>query len=154
MNGFTPIYNKESRILILGSFPSVISRENNFYYGNPRNKFWKIMQELFEVVLISREDKINFLIKNNIALWDIVSSCEIVGSLDVNLKSVKYVNLMDVLPPNTQVNKILCNGKKSFELTTKYLKNNNMKIDVVYLPSTSPANFKFDVKEWRDAIFN
>ena len=148
MEGFEPIYNKNSKILILGSFPSVVSRKNNFYYGNPQNKFWKMMERFFSVKFFNVEDKIDFVLSHNFALWDIVESCNISGSLDKDIKDVKFVDLKQVLPPHTNVKKILCNGKKSFELTQKYLIKNNLNFNVVCMPSTSPANTRFNFEIW------
>lgn len=148
MEGFEPIYNKNSKILILGSFPSAISRKNNFYYGNPQNKFWKMMERFFSVKFFNVEDKIDFVLSHNFALWDIVESCNISGSLDKNIKDVKFVDLRQVLPPHTNVKKILCNGKKSFELTQKYLIKNNLNFNVVCMPSTSSANTRFNFEIW------
>ena len=148
MEGFEPIYNKNSKILILGSFPSAISRKNNFYYGNPQNKFWKMMERFFSVKFFNVEDKIDFALSHNFALWDIVESCNISGSLDKDIKDVKFVDLKQVLPPHTNVKKILCNGKKSFELTQKYLIKNNLNFNVVCMPSTSSANTRFNFEIW------
>lgn len=148
MEGFEPIYNKNSKILILGSFPSVVSRKNNFYYGNPQNKFWKMMEMFFSVKFFNVEDKIDFVLSHNFALWDIVESCTISGSLDKDIKDVKFVDLKKVLPPHTNVKKILCNGKKSFELTQKYLTKNNLNFNVVCMPSTSSANTRFNFEIW------
>lgn len=152
MEGFKPIFYKNSNVLILGSFPSVISRKNNFYYGNKHNKFWKTMEKIFNVQLNSVEDKICFIKNNHLALWDIVESCEIEGSLDVNIKNVKFANLKKVLPPNTNVHKILCNGKKSFDLTKRYLKQEQINIEIVCLPSTSPANTRFNIENWKNEL--
>lgn len=152
MKGFEPIYNNNSKILILGSFPSVISRENKFYYGNPQNRFWKMLEKIFNCSLTNVNNKINFLLNYNIALWDIIKSCQIVGSLDKNLKDIKYVNLKKVLPNNTNVNKILCNGKKCYTLTKKYLKDNKMDFECICLPSTSPANVRFDLALWQNEL--
>lgn len=149
MNGFEPIYDKNSKILILGSFPSIFSRKENFYYGNKQNKFWKVFENIFKVHLDSIEDKKNFLLEHNIALWDIIESCEIFGSMDKNIKNYKFVDLKSVLPPNTKVCKVLCNGKKSFELTQLFIKQNNINLPVIYLPSTSPANTYFDIDIWK-----
>ena len=88
-----PIYNKNSKILILGSMPSVISRNKNFYYANRNNRFWNIMENLFLTKFNSNLEKRKFLLDNKIALWDVIKSCEIKGSSD---NSIKNVNINDI----------------------------------------------------------
>ena len=148
VKGFNPVFNKDSEILILGSFPSVKSREYNFYYGNKHNRFWKLMEKFFNAKLLSISEKTEFLLKNKIALWDIVTECEIVGSMDKNIKNPVYAKLEMVLPPNTGAKKILCNGKLSYKLTVEYCANNNINVPIVCLPSTSPANARFNEEKW------
>lgn len=148
MNGFNPIFDPESNILILGSFPSIISRKTNFYYANPHNRFWEMLSCFYNKTFDNIQSKIDFLIENKIALWDIVKSCDIKSSMDSDIKNAHFVNLKKVLFPHTKVNLILCNGKKSYELTKKYLKLNNIQIPCICMPSTSPANFKFDIDLW------
>lgn len=154
MIGFEPVFDNESKILILGSFPSVISRKENFYYGNKQNKFWKMLENIYNTTLSSIEEKKKFLLNHKIALWDIVESCDIEGSLDINIKNIKIVDLYRVLPPNTNISKILCNGKKSYELTSKYLQKENINIECIYMPSTSPANIRFDISEWTKVLLD
>lgn len=145
ISGFKPIYDSNSEILILGSFPSVASRKSNFYYGNPRNKFWETIAKIYNENLPKTiEEKIEFLYKNKIALWDIVESCDIVGSADTNIKNFKVVNLSKILA-FSKIFAIICNGKKSYEIL---IKNYNLPIKVYYLPSTSPANVSFSEEKW------
>ena len=140
---FKPVIFKESRVLILGSFPSVKSREVDFYYGNKNNRFFKILEVIFdEKIDESKEAKIDFLRRHKIALFDVVKSCEIVGSSDSSL-SVKEVNDIGKLIENTDVEKILLNGKKAFEIFQKYIKIDNVKY--FYIPSSSPANASFSL---------
>ena len=140
---FKPVIFKESRVLILGSFPSVKSREVDFYYGNKNNRFFKILEVIFdEKIGESKEAKIDFLKRHKIALFDVVKSCEIVGSSDSSL-SVKEVNDIGKLIENTDVEKILLNGKKAFEIFQKYIKID--KIKYFYIPSSSPANASFSL---------
>ena len=151
---FKPVIFKESRVLILGSFPSVKSREVDFYYGNKNNRFFKILEVIFdEKIGESKEAKIDFLKRHKIALFDVVKSCEIVGSSDSSL-SVKEVNDIGKLIENTDVEKILLNGKKAFEIFQKYIKID--KIKYFYIPSSSPANacFRLDrlVYEYRKQL--
>ena len=140
---FKPVIFKESRVLILGSFPSVKSREVDFYYGNKNNRFFKILEVIFdEKIGESKEEKIDFLRRHKIALFDVVKSCEIVGSSDSSL-SVKEVNDIGKLIENTDIEKILLNGKKAFEIFQKYIKID--KVKYFYIPSSSPANASFSL---------
>lgn len=145
---FEPVFDQNSKILILGSFPSVISRQVNFYYGNKRNKFWQIMEGFFCEKFSTIEQKKESLLKHNIAIWDIVQSCDIIGSMDGNIKNYKFADIKKILPPYSNINKILCNGKLAYKLTLQYTKLNKIDIQVVYLPSTSPANVRFNKNEW------
>ena len=95
---FGPIYDKNSEILILGSFPSVKSREANFFYGHPQNRFWKVISAVYNAPSLNTiEDKTNFLIKNKIALWDTIDSCDIIGSSDSSIKNAVPTNINMVL---------------------------------------------------------
>ena len=149
---FPPLYNKNSRILILGSFPSVKSREQMFFYGHPQNRFWKVVSAVLNCdVPETIEDKKQLLLKNRIALWDVIESCEIEGSSDSSIKNVK-VNNLSVILNEADIKQIFVNGKtaeKYFKKYTKYQINR----DAVCLPSTSPANaswsFERLVKEWK-----
>lgn len=140
---FKPVIFKESRVLILGSFPSVKSREVDFYYGNKNNRFFKILEVIFdEKIGESKEAKIDFLKRHKIALFDVAKSCEIVGSSDSSL-SVKEVNDIGKLIENTDIEKILLNGKKAYEIFQKYIKID--KVKYFYIPSSSPANASFSL---------
>ena len=157
---FKPIYNENSKILILGSFPSVKSREYNFYYSHPQNRFWKILSKIFnEEKIDTIEQKTNLLLKNNIAIYDVIMKCDIEGSLDSNIKNVK-VNDINSIITNSKIEKIFFNGKKAYELFLKYNKNNmnNNKIKLEVLPSTSSANaiWSFDklYNYWNDKIID
>ena len=138
---FKPIYDKNSEILILGSIPSIISRENNFYYGNDKNRFWKLISTIFnEEYPVSNEDKKNIALKNNLALFDVVKSCSIKNSSDSSISNVK-INDINSIINNSNIKKIIFNGNKAYELYLKY-ENNKFK-NIVCLPSTSPANAKY-----------
>ncbi|MDE5942723.1 MAG: DNA-deoxyinosine glycosylase [Clostridia bacterium] len=148
--GFAPLYDKDSKLLILGSFPSVKSRKVEFYYGNPQNRFWRVVSSFFgENSPKTTEEKKNFLLKRNIALWDIVTECEISGSQDSTIKNFKVADLKTLLQ-NCDIRYIILNGSTAF----KIFKNNYGDINIPYvkLPSTSPANTRFYEKEWRDAL--
>ncbi|MBX7490742.1 DNA-deoxyinosine glycosylase [Helicobacter turcicus] len=149
--GFEPIFDKESKILILGSFPSRMSFEAEFYYGNPRNRFWKILQEFFNVELTSVESKKIFLLHHHIALWDIVSRGSNMqgnreSSMDKNLLPTE-ISPIDTLLAKTKIKTILCNGKKAYLLFCEYYPH--LKNIAKCLPSTSPANVKFDSQPWK-----
>lgn len=134
-----PIYDASSEILILGSLPSVKSREVGFYYGHPKNRFFKILADLFEEEIgEDKEDKIKFLKKYHIALWDVVKSCTIVESSDSSIKNV-VVNDICSLIQKSEITKIFTTGKKAYHLYYQYLYEKTG-IEAVYLPSTSPAN--------------
>jgi len=111
--GFLPFFDENSEILILGSFPSVISRETNFYYGNKQNRFWKILGEAFGEPAPETIGEKQALLKNHkIALWDVVTECEITGSLDSTIKNYKVADLQKVLD-KANVKKIILNGGKA-----------------------------------------
>lgn len=146
--GFSPVFDSQSKILILGSFPSVKSRDDGFYYGNKQNRFWKILSEFYGYSLSSKEDKIRLCLENHIALWDIVASCKISGSLDSDIRDYTLVDLSQVLN-NADIKMIVCNGQKSYELTKKSYSGN---IPIVKMPSTSPANIRFDKNVWFEML--
>lgn len=136
---FGPYINKDSKILILGSIPSVKSRELGFYYMHPQNRFWKVLSDLFcEDVPNSILSKKEFLKKHKIALWDVLASCEINGSSDSSIKNPK-VNDIKTLIGGTDVKTIFVTGRKSLELYNKYCLK-SVGIKAIYLPSTSGAN--------------
>ena len=142
---FGPVYDSDSRILILGSFPSVKSREINFYYGHRNNRFWKILGMLFNEEI---EDKMSFLLKHHIALFDVIESCDIIGSSDASIQNVKP-NDLSIILNNSKVEKIFLNGAKAYELYKKY-DEDKYAIEAVKLPSTSPANAAYSI----DDLFN
>ena len=149
IKGFAPVFSKDSEILVLGSFPSVPSRLDGFYYGNKRNRFWSTLAKIFNKdTPKTKEEKIAFIFEHKLALWDIVECCDVKGSADVNLKNYQVVDLSVVLN-ETNLKAIICNGKKSYEV---YSKNYDLPVKVYSLPSTSPANVSFNVKKWEDAF--
>lgn len=141
---FEPIYNADSRVLILGTFPSVKSREQNFYYGHPQNRFWKVVAGLCNSPIpITIEEKKALLLKNNIAIWDVIQSCDIIGSSDTSIKNVVPADI-PMLLKNSSITAIYGNGTKACQLYDKYiLPKTNMPI--YKLPSTSPANATFSL---------
>lgn len=146
--GFQPVFDSNSKVLILGSFPSVKSRDEGFYYGNKQNRFWKMLGEFYGNIPQTIEDKRNLCLNNHIALWDIVASCKISGSMDTDIKDYTLVDLSKVLN-GSKVTKILCNGAKSYELTKQAYTGD---IEVIKLPSTSPANVRFDKAVWFEQL--
>ena len=127
-------YHKDSQVLILGSFPSVKSREEGFYYAHPQNRFWKILSHLYQEEIV---DKKEFLIKHHIALFDVCASCEIKGSSDASIKKVVPNDLSKIVK-ESQIKAIILNGKTATNLYRKLIKG--LEIETISLPSTSPAN--------------
>ena len=148
--GFAPIFNSQSRILILGSFPSVKSRQIDFYYGNKQNRFWRTLCDFFaEEIPQTTEGKKQFLYRNKIALWDMVTACEIVGSADASVKNEELADLDEVLA-NAKIEKILLNGTLAYDL---FMRNYAHLSDIaVKMPSTSPANPRFSIDIWREQL--
>ena len=147
-----PVYDENSEILILGSFPSVKSREQGFFYGHPQNRFWKVTAAVFEEeVPESIEEKRAFLLRNHIALWDVIESCEIEGSADSSIKNVKVNDLTKILK-KTRISLLFVNGKKAENLYNRYVFP-KLGIKCICLPSTSPANAAFSLEklteEWK-----
>ena len=143
---FEPIYDQNSKILILGSFPSVRSRADGFYYGHPQNRFWKLMAYLMKTeVPKTIEEKKNFLLQNGIALWDVVSSCEIEHSADSTIRSV-IPNDLSIIFQSAQIRAVYTNGKTADKLYRKYHQR-----EAVCLPSTSPANAVFTMERLLNA---
>ncbi len=152
-----PVYNAESEVLILGSFPSVKSRETEFFYGHRQNRFWRVIAALCgEEVPEGIEEKKALLLRNNIALWDVIASCEITGSADSSIKNAVPNNIMKIIK-ESRISRIYTNGKKADELYKKYLENETG-IEAICLPSTSPANaawsFERLTQEWKKIIVN
>ena len=114
-----PIYNEQSKVLILGSMPSIISRENNFYYAHKTNRFWIILSILFNTKLKTNTDKENFLLNNNIAIFDMIEECDINGSSDSSTKNIKINNKKPIIK-NSKIKYIFCTGKLSYNLYKKY----------------------------------
>ena len=150
--GFPPVFDKNSRLLILGSFPSVKSREVCFYYGNPQNRFWKTVCGFFgEEVPKSIEEKKGFLLRRNIALWDVVMRCAVTGSSDASIGDVTPADIPALLQ-SAPIEAVFCNGGKAFELLGAYFP---ACMGVARkLPSTSPANPRFSPDVWENALLS
>mgnify|MGYP004446140735 FL=1 len=157
---FEPVYDGDSRVLILGTFPSVRSRETGFYYGHPRNRFWKVLEsvctddeELRSALLDDKtesslrtvEEKKRFLLENRIAIWDVIAQCDIAGSSDSSIRSVVPTDLNRILD-HAQIRAVCANGAKARELYMKY-SYEITKREIIKLPSTSPANAAFRMQK-------
>ena len=152
---FKPIFDKNSKILILGSFPSVISRKFGFYYANPQNRFWRVLAAILNAAVPeSTDDKIKFLLSHHVAIYAAAISCEIKGSSDAKMSKIVPVNLKPIFK-TANIKQVYANGGKAYEICKKYLEDEIIKATknkVIKLPSTSPANAKFSLeklaKEW------
>lgn len=144
--GFEPFFGPDSEILILGSFPSVISRRENFYYANPRNRFWSTLALLFgEETPKDVDEKKSLLKRRHIALWDIVAECDIRGSLDGNIKNYVVADLGKILSV-ANINRIFLNGQTAYKIFKKHYPE--LIPIATALPSTSPANVSFRPNMW------
>jgi len=147
---FPPLFDKNSKILILGSFPSVKSREEMFFYGHPQNRFWKVVSVVLGCSLpVSTEEKRKMLLENKIALWDVIASCEITGSSDSSIRNVKENDLSEILE-KADIKQIFVNGKTAEKYYNKYTKNYTGR-EAICLPSTSPANAAYSVEKLIDS---
>lgn len=159
MENFThtasPVFNEDSEVLILGTFPSVKSREARFFYGHPQNRFWKVISAVtgcseYDTV----EKKKKMLLDNRIALWDTIKSCDVKGSSDSSITNVVPSDLREIMEVS-HIKRIYCNGDKAYRLYNKYHLPYTG-IEAVKLPSTSPANAKFTldklIEEWKVII--
>jgi len=148
---FPPVWSSESRILILGTYPSPLSRATGFYYGHPRNRFWPLIAKLLgEETPEGIEQKKELLLLNNIALWDVLDSCEIIGASDSSITS-PVPNDLSELMAGSRIGIIFANGSKAAELYRRFMKD-DWPVRFQKLPSTSPANARFDfgslLEEW------
>ncbi len=146
-----PLYNEASKVLVLGSFPSVKSREGQFFYHHPQNRFWRVISSVFdELVPNTIEEKRELLLRNRIAVWDVIQSCEIIGSADSSIKNIVANDLSKIM--NTaRISRIISNGSTSHQLYMKHIFPKTG-IEALKLPSTSPANAACNmdclIREW------
>ena len=149
---FAPIYDEHSEILILGSLPSGKSRETGFYYGHPQNRFWKVLAAVFEEnIPLTVEEKKAMLLRNRAAVWDVIESCDIIGSSDSSVKNAVAADVAGLLE-KTSINRVYVNGTLAGRLYDRFLLKKTG-IEAVKLPSTSPANARYRledlVERWR-----
>jgi len=146
-----PVFDENSKILILGTFPSVKSREQKFFYGHPQNRFWKVLASVLEMELpVTIDEKKEFLLKNNIAVWDVIESCQITGSSDSSIKDVVPADISKIINAS-KIERIFANGGTAKKLYEKY-QYKILGVEIEGLPSTSPANAAYSlerlVNEW------
>jgi len=152
---FDPIIYKNSKILILGSFPSIKSFENNFYYAHPKNQFWPILSAIFKRSANTSKERLELLKISNIALWDLVESCSRKNSSDSNLKNIKPNDIISLLKNFPNIEAILFTGRKAEQLFKKHF-SKRVDLPISLLPSPSPAyavlSFEDKLKIWNDMI--
>ena len=170
-HGFEPVFDQHSRVLVFGSFPSVLSRANAFYYGNPQNRFWRVMAACLGVPVPPNEGgslasgepatldasvaaKRAMLLNGGVALWDVIESCDIKGSSDASIKNVVPARV-ELITSNASIEQVICNGGTAGHLYKRYLQERTC-LPAVVLPSTSPANAAWRlerlVERWREAV--
>ncbi|MBQ7503103.1 DNA-deoxyinosine glycosylase [bacterium] len=156
IHNIAPVYDGSSRVLILGSFPSVLSRQSAFFYGHPRNRFWQVAAALtgWPHTPQTAEEKKEMLLSGGVAVWDVIASCSICGSSDSSIKEVVPNDISPILR-SADIKLIACNGGKSYELYCRYLRESAGR-EAIKLPSTSPANAAYSlerlINEWRGAL--
>lgn len=170
-HGFEPVFDERSRVLVLGSFPSVLSRANAFYYGNPQNRFWRVMAACLGAPVPPNEGgslasgepatldasiaaKRVMLLNGGVALWDVIESCDIKGSSDARIKNVVPAHV-ERITDAAPIEQVICNGGTAGRLYKRYLQERTG-LSAIVLPSTSPANAAWRlerlVERWREAV--
>lgn len=149
-HSIAPVFNGKSEILILGTFPSVKSRQAEFFYANPQNRFWSVLSAVIGCDMpVTTEKRKNFLLNNNIALWDVVSVCDISGSSDSSIKNVS-ANDIGLITSAADIKQIFTNGKTAKRLFDEYVRD-KIGREAVCLPSTSPANAAYSLEKLTEA---
>lgn len=147
IHNIPPVFDANSKVLILGSFPSVKSREQRFFYSHPQNRFWRVISSITnEDLPKSIEEKKQLLLKHNIAVWDVIKSCDIVGSSDSSIANV-CINDFDTIFSKANIEMLYANGDKAYSLFRKYY---SKEISIIKLPSTSPANAQYSLERLCD----
>lgn len=140
-----PVWNEESRVLVLGSFPSVKSRESGFFYGHRQNRFWRVLASVFDSpVPETTEEKKRLLLEKHVALWDVIASCDISGSADSSIENAKVNDILPIIE-SSRISAVFANGNTAAKLYEKYVFP-TVKIKATVLPSTSPANARFSLQ--------
>ena len=152
---YRPVYDENSRILVLGTFPSVKSRENGFFYGHPQNRFWRVLAAVTgEETPLTIGEKREFLLRNRIALWDVIASCDIVGSSDASITNVVPTDIREILSVSP-ISRIYANGVTAKRLYDRYQRRQCGR-EIILLPSTSPANASWTlqmlVEKWAELL--
>jgi hypoxanthine-DNA glycosylase len=144
---FEPVFDEESRVLILGTFPSIKSRSSGFYYGHPQNRFWKVIARITKTDQIPQtiDQKKCMLLKNKIALWDVLQSCDIKGSSDNSIKNAIPTDLSTILE-KANISCIYANGLQAYQFCHKYY-GEHAELKIAKLPSTSAANAKYSLDQ-------
>lgn len=146
VHNLSPVYDANSKVLILGSIPSIKSREQGFYYAHPKNRFWQTLEKVFEEEIgNTTSERKNFVLKHNIALFDVIKSCDINSSSDSSIKNIVPNNISKILK-ESKIEVIFTTGRKAYDLYNKYIFP-KIKIEARYLPSTSPANCPKGIEE-------
>lgn len=152
-HSFGPVFDENAKILILGSMPSVKSREQQFYYGHPKNRFWKVLAAVFaEREPETIAEKKDMLLRNHAALWDVIESCDIIGSSDSSIRNVKE-NDMSVILSRADIRAVFANGGKAYDLFVRYCGGYCDRAGappLIKLPSTSPANAAWNLEKLTD----
>ncbi|MBQ8654578.1 MAG: DNA-deoxyinosine glycosylase [Clostridia bacterium] len=152
---FPPVFSPSSRILILGSFPSVRSREEGFFYGHPRNRFWPMLAGIYgEDAPVTISDRQSLILRHNLALWDVIAFCRIEGSSDASVKDARPVELR-IITDAAPIRRIICNGALAGKMYRRHLQTLTG-LEPLILPSTSPANAAWSLERlicaWRSAL--
>lgn len=146
---FEPVFDSHSRVLILGSFPSVRSRETGFYYGHPQNRFWHVLSALYdEVFPVGNDSRRELVLRHGIALWDAIESCDIVGSSDASIRNAVPSHISPLLV-DTSIRRIFCNGRRAFDLYNQYCASETG-MSAILLPSTSAANAAWSLEKLKE----
>ena len=143
---FDPIIFDDSKTLVLGTFPSIVSFEDNFYYAHRRNQFWKLLRDIFKMSINTKEERIELLKEHKIALWDIIASCERENSSDTNLKKIKLNDISSLLLAYPSIKRIAFTGKKAQQLYNKLYKDLSIETFLLPSPSTAYASMKYEEK--------
>lgn len=147
---FAPVWDAQCRVLVLGSFPSVRSREVGFYYGHPQNRFWRVMERLFDQPVPPEPDgRRAYILSHGVALWDVLAACDITGSSDASIRRA-VPNDIPALLARGGVERIFCNGQRAYALYMRYL-DAACNLPVKALPSTSAANAAWSLERLTDA---